>query len=232
MRVLLVEDSERLQRSVERGLRGSGYAVDVAGDGTHGLWLAETNVYDVVVLDLMLPNLDGLSVLRRLRESGRDVHVLILTAKDTVEDRVKGLRHGADDYLIKPFSLDELLARVEALVRRQHGQKNPRIKVGDLVLDTAARVAFLGNRPIELTTREFGLLELLVFRQGQVLTRTEIESKLYDDRAELMSNVVDTVVYALRKKLDRPGLPSMIQTRRGMGYVFEPAGAATPRNEQ
>jgi two-component system, OmpR family, response regulator len=232
MRVLLIEDSERLQRSVATGLRKAGYAVDVSGDGNEGLWYARSNAYDVIVLDLMLPGMDGLTLLRRLRQSGRDAHVLILTAKDTVEDRVVGLRAGADDYLIKPFAFDELLARVQALARRHHGVKNPQVTIGGLRIDTAARSAWRGERLIELSAREYAVLEYLLLRQGQVVTRPEIEQHVYDERAELMSNVVDAAVYSLRKKIDVPGEPSLIQTRRGMGYVMQAAAPPSAQREQ
>jgi len=222
MRILLVEDSERLCRSIGTGLRRSGYAVDVATSGTEGLWYAQSNDYDVMILDLMLPGLDGLSLLRTLRGQGKETHVLVLTAKDTVEDRVVGLRAGADDYLIKPFAFDELLARVEALVRRRHGVKNPRLRLGELEMDTAARTVIRDGAPIELSPREYALLEYLVLHKGEVVSRSDIEAHIYDDRAEPMSNVVDAAVYALRRKLDKPGAASMIQTRRGMGYVFQP----------
>jgi DNA-binding response OmpR family regulator len=223
--LLLVEDSVRLQRSLSTGLRKEGYAVDVTGDGAEGLWYATRNPYDAIVLDVMLPTLDGLTLLRRLRASGgqgADAHVLLLTAKDTVEDRVTGLRSGADDYLVKPFAFDELLARIEALTRRRHNAKNPVIAVDDLWIDTAARTVTRGGRAIELAAREYALLQFLALRQGQVVSRSQIEAHLHDERSELMSNVIDAAVYALRKKIDAPGRPSLIQTRRGMGYVLRP----------
>lgn len=220
MRVLLVEDSERLRRSVGGGLRKAGYAVDLAGDGEVGLWYAQGNDYDVIVLDLMLPKLDGLSVLRRLRDAGKQTHVLVLTAKDTIEDRVVGLQSGSDDYLVKPFAFDELLARVQALARRAHGVKQPVIRAGELEIDTSRRTVTRGGLPIELPPREFALLEYLAMRRGQLVTRAKIEAHIYDDQAEPMSNVVESAVYALRKKIDPPGGPSLIQTRRGMGYVL------------
>lgn len=230
MRVLLVEDSERLQRSVGTGLRKSGFAVDVAADGNNGLYFARNNEYDVIVLDLMLPGMDGLTMLRELRSAGRDTHVLVLTAKDSVEDRVRGLSAGADDYLIKPFAFEELVARVQALARRAHGTKNPKLTFGDLQIDTAAREASRDGRAIELSPREYALLEYLALRHGSVVSRTEIEAHIYDDRAEPMSNVVDATVYALRKKIDPPGGtgPSLIRTRRGMGYELraDPPSAA------
>jgi DNA-binding response OmpR family regulator len=221
MRVLVVEDSRRLQDAIGSGLRGLGYAVDVSADGEDGLWKAETGDYDVIVLDLMLPKLDGLSVLSRLREKGKATHVLILTAKDTVNDRVQGLQMGADDYLIKPFSFRELVARIQALARRAHVVKTPRISVGELVIDTAARSVTRAGEPVELTPREYSLLEFLAFHKGQVVSRTQIEQHIYDERIEPSSNVVDSAICALRRKLDRPGEASLIQTRRGFGYVLE-----------
>jgi DNA-binding response OmpR family regulator len=223
MRILLIEDSERLRRSVASGLRKAGYAVDEAADGEEGLWAAQANAYDAIVLDLMLPRLDGLALLRQLRESGNKTHVLILTARDAVEDRVLGLRSGSDDYLVKPFAFDELLARVEALVRRSHGAKQPVLCIGGLEIDMARRVARRGRTNLDLPPREFALLELLALRQGQLVTRTQIESHIYDQQTEVMSNVVDSAIYSLRKKIDTPGEPSLIHTRRGMGYILESA---------
>lgn len=221
MRVLLVEDSERLQTYLGKGLRHAGYAVDVVGDGEEGLWSATENDYDVIILDLMLPKLDGISVLQQLRAGGHDTHVLILTAKDTVPDRVHGLQQGADDYLVKPFAFEELLARVQALVRRGYGIKSQQLTVGDLTIDMARRVVRRGAEDLELRPREYALLELLALRQGQLVSRTEIEQHIYDEQAEPMSNVVDSAMCILRKKIDRPGGPSLIQTRRGMGYALQ-----------
>ncbi|HSI34755.1 MAG: response regulator transcription factor [Phycisphaerae bacterium] len=227
MRVSVIEDSQRLRDAVCAGLRKSGYAVDGAGDGPVGLWYAESNEYDVIVLDLMLPGIDGLTLLKRLRDAGRDTHVLVLTARDTVEDRVRGLRSGADDYLVKPFAFDELLARVEALVRRRHSTKSPRLEVGGLVIDSAARTVMVDGRAVDLPPREYALLEYLAARRGAVVSRAEIEAHIYDDRAGPMSNVVDAAVYAVRRKVDPPGGESYIQTRRGAGYVLrDPRGPA------
>ena len=220
MRVLLVEDEKRLQFYVSRGLRNAGYAVDVADNGEDGLWLAESNQYDTIVLDLMLPKLDGITVLQRLRTQGIDTHVLILTARDTVDDRVYGLEQGADDYLIKPFDLKELLARVHALARRSYGKKSPRIILGDLRIDMVSRTVTSNGTAVDLRPREYALLEYLALRQGEVVSRTEIEQHIYDEQAEAMSNVVDSSICLLRKKIDRPGKPSLIETRRGMGYVL------------
>ena len=201
-------------------MRKAGYAVDVAGDGEEGIWRAQSEEYDVIVLDLMLPKLDGLTILERLRKQGKETPVLILTAKDTVEDRVRGLQYGADDYLVKPFAFDELLARIQALVRRSHGPKNPKIKIGHVEIDTSARQVTVAGRPIALAPREYALLDYLARRVGVVVSRTEIERHIYDDDAEPMSNVIDSAVCALRRKIDLPGQRSLIQTRRRVGYVL------------
>jgi DNA-binding response OmpR family regulator len=221
MRLLLIEDSERLQYSLSRGLRAAGYAVDVTGNGEQGLWFAESNDYDVIILDLVLPGLSGLEVLQRLRANGEAIHVIILTAKDTVEDRVRGLSAGADDYLVKPFAFDELLARVQALCRRSYQRKNPQLVIGDLAIDTGARRVSVQGNAVELTPREFMLLEYLAMRQGQVVSRAQIESHIYADAVEVMSNVVDSTICSLRKKLCPPGSRSIIHTRRGLGYLLE-----------
>ncbi len=221
MRVLLVEDSERLQRSVTSGLKKSGYAVDMAKDGTEGLWLAQSNDYDVIVLDIMLPGLDGLAVLERLRKANRNTHVLLLTAKDTVEDRVRGLRLGADDYLVKPFAFAELLARVESLCRRCYGQKKPKLIVCDLEIDTVRKTASRNGQSFDLSPREYALLEYLALRAGEVVSRAEIEQHIYDELTDPMSNVVDSAICSLRKKLSPHDGPNLIHTRRGLGYVLE-----------
>lgn len=221
VRILLVEDSQRLQRSLGDGLRRAGYAVDVTGDGREGLRQALSVDYDVIVLDLMLPGLDGLSVLKRLRNEGKNTHVLILTAKDTIEDRVRGLQIGGDDYLIKPFAFEELLARIQALVRRRHEAKNPRMRVGPLEIDTSARTAAVAGEPVSLTPREYALLEYLARRRGAIVSRSDIERHIYDATADLTSNVVDSAICALRRKIERPGSPPLIQTRRGMGYLLQ-----------
>ncbi len=220
MRILLIEDSKRLQTYLAKGLRQVGYAVDVAGEGEHGLWAAMENEYDVVILDLMLPKLDGISVLQRLRSEGCDTHVLIITAKDTVPERVYGFEQGADDYLVKPFAFEEFLARVQALVRRSYGIKHQRMSFGDLSIDMASQTVMRQGEELELRPREFALLELLALRSGQVVSRTEIEQHIYDERAEPMSNVVDSAMCILRKKIDQSGRPSIIHTIRGAGYML------------
>jgi DNA-binding response OmpR family regulator len=219
--VLVVEDSERLRRTIGTALKKAGYAVDTAEDGVQGFWLAQSTDYDAIVLDLMLPGLDGLSVLEKLRASGKPTHVLILTAKDTVEDRVRGLQRGADDYLIKPFALEELLARVQALCRRGYGSKRPRLVIADLEIDTVAKEVFRAGDPVKLKPREYALLEYLALRRGEVVSRHEIETHIYDQQVDAMSNVVDSAVSVLRKRIARPGLAQLIHTRHGLGYVLK-----------
>jgi len=229
MRLLLVEDSRRLVDSLSRGLRKEGFALDVALDGEEGLWLAESNDYDVIILDLMLPKLDGMGILGRLRAGGGTSTVLILTARDGIDDRVRGLGEGADDYLTKPFHLKELIARVRALARRKYGTRNPRLSIGDLTIDTGSRTVSRDGGIIDLKPREYAILEFLAMRRGEVVSRTEIEEHIYDERVEAASNVVDSAICSLRKKIDRPGEPSLIRTRRGMGYMVGPVGAVEGR---
>lgn len=218
LKLLLIEDSEKLQCHLGKGLRKLGHELQAATDGKMGLWYAQSQDYDVIILDLMLPGLDGLSLLSRLRKSGRDTSVLILTAKDKVADRVQGLRSGADDYLIKPFAFDELVARIEVLARRRFGLRDSKITIQGLTLDTVTRTALRSGHVIELTAREYQLLEFLMLRRGRVFSRAEIEAKICDENFDVNSNVVDTAIYALRRKIDLPGEPSIIVTRRGMGY--------------
>jgi DNA-binding response OmpR family regulator len=229
MRLLLIEDSERLRRSIVAGLVAAGYAVDTAADGETGLWMAseawaQTNgtagAYDVILLDLMLPALTGIEVLASLRARGCGTHVLILTARDSVDDRVKGLRAGADDYLPKPFAFEELLARVEALCRRAYGRKAARLEVADLIIDRGARSVTRKGVAINLAPREYALLEYLALRAGEVVTRADIEAHLYDENADLMSNSVDAAVYALRRRIQPDGTEPLVHTRRGHGYVL------------
>ncbi len=230
MRVLVVEDAGLLRESLKLGLGKLGYAVDAAATGTEGQWLLRQNPYDVVVLDIMLPGVDGLSLLTALRKQAgpsKDTAVLLLTARDTVPDKVAGLRAGADDYLIKPFAFDELAARVEAMVRRRHASPGTLIVVNELTLDTSARSCHVAGKAVDLTAREYSLLEYLARKRGHVVARADIEAHLYDRDTEIMSNAVDAAVYALRKKLDACTVsagagdkPSLIRTVRGMGYVL------------
>jgi DNA-binding response OmpR family regulator len=220
MRVLVVEDSEKIRRAVALGLRDAGYAVDEVADGQRGLIHLRTTEYDVAILDIMLPGLDGLSVLREARAKGVTTAVLMLTARDGVDDRVAGLRSGADDYLIKPFAFEELLARVEAMVRRRHGAPASVIRIADLTLDTAAKSVMREGQPISLSRREFAILEYLVLRVGKLVTRAELEEHIYDDRSQVLSNAIDSAISLLRRKLNADGRPDLIQTARGRGYVL------------
>ncbi|MFH1843726.1 MAG: response regulator transcription factor [bacterium] len=224
MRVLIIEDYRPIRDSVARGLREAGFAVDATGDGEEGLWFAIEVEYDVIVLDLMLPGLDGLTILKRLRAQKHKAHVLILSARDTVQDRVAGLNLGADDYLVKPFAFTELLARVQSLVRRRYEAESRVIQVADLVIDLQSRAVRRNEAAVELTAREYSLLEYLALRKGQTLTRPEIWEHIYDFNAELNSNVIDVYVGSLRKKLERNGSPRLIQIQRGLRYVLEETG--------
>ena len=220
MRLLLIEDYLPLVRSVGQGLREAGYAVDTAMDGEAGLACAQATAYDAVVLDLMLPKLDGLAVLERMRGQRNATPVLILTARDRVEDRVRGLDLGADDYLAKPFAFAELLARVRAVIRRRYRASSSTICVGDLEIDTTARSVRRRGTAIVLSAREYALLEYLAARRGQVVTRTEIWEHVYDFASEPTSNVVDVYIGYLRKKLEPGQGKKLIHTRRGQGYVL------------
>ncbi len=223
MRLLLIEDSARLRNALEQGLRRVGYAVETAANGRDGLARAMASEPDVIVLDLMLPGLDGLSVLRQLREQGSKTHVLILSAKDLVEDRVQGLRQGADDYLVKPFAFDELLARLEALVRRSYQAKNPLLRRGALAIDTTTHQVTCDGRQVGLTPREYGLLEVLALRSGQVQSRQDLWQRLSDLDRRAASNIIDVLIHSLRKKLDPRQPQRFIKTRRGFGYLIEEA---------
>ncbi|HEV8648097.1 MAG TPA: response regulator transcription factor [Actinomycetes bacterium] len=221
MRVLLVEDQTKLARAVQRGLQQEGYAVDVAATGDDGLHLATEVDYDAVVLDVMLPGLDGFEVCRRMRVQGRWAPVLMLTARDGVADRVTGLDVGADDYLVKPFALRELLARLRALVRRGAGERPAVLTVGGLRLDPAAHTVSRDGRPVELSAREFALLEFFMRHPGEVVTRTQVLEHVWDFNYEGLSNVVDVYVGYLRRKLEQPFGRPLLRTVRGVGYALE-----------
>ena len=220
-RILFVEDSATLQRTVGATLRHSGYQVDGAQDGEDGLWQARSTHYDVIILDVLLPRLDGLSILTKLRGEGVEAPVLMLTANTAIDDRVRGLELGADDYLCKPFSLDELVARVGALLRRKLGASTPLIERGDLRIDRMAKTVKLGDHALSLTAREFKLLDFLASRAGEVVSRAEIEQRIYDELVEPSSNVVDSAICLLRRKLSEAGARAVIRTKRGHGYVFD-----------
>lgn len=224
MRVLVVEDYQVLRESLASGLKQLGYAVDATGDGADGLWYAENHPYDVVVLDLMLPKLGGLELLQRVRAAGNTVPVIVLTAKDSIEDRVNGLDHGADDYLVKPFAFDELAARVRALVRRRYDRDVALIRIADLEIDTRKRSVRRGDQIVPLSAREYALLEYLANRAGHVVTRTEIWDHVYDAADEPWSNVLDVHISHLRRKIDHGHEPKLIHTRRGLGYMLAERG--------
>jgi two-component system OmpR family response regulator len=216
MRMLVVEDEPRLLHNLAKALREEGYAVDTADTGEYGWFKAETYDYDAIVLDIMLPEIDGWEILRRLRQK-KHTPVLLLTARDTTHDRVRGLDGGADDYLVKPFDLPELLARVRALIRRSAGNSKPLLEVGEVALDTRARVVTRAGQPVTLTAREFAILEYLALHRGEVVSRTEIYEHLFDENDDTLSNLVDVHVFSIRKKLG----PQLIATRRGQGYCIE-----------
>jgi DNA-binding response OmpR family regulator len=220
MRILVAEDHSILADSIAEGLRGEGYAVDLAPDGEVAQHLIRTHSYDCVLLDIMLPRRSGWLVLQEMRRQGKRTPVLCLTARDAVEDRVKGLDLGADDYLVKPFAWDELVARIRSLVRRGYGQHGDRIVIGDLEIDLAGRTVRRAGKLLNLTAREFGLLQYLALRQGQIVSRTEIWEHLYDQNDESMSNVVDVYIGYLRSKLEKGFAGKLIHTRRGQGYFL------------
>lgn len=218
MRVLIVEDYSATRLALMRGLIEEGFAVDGASDGREGLWAATSSAYDVIVLDLMLPDVDGLEVLTTLRSRGNQAHVLILTARDSVGERVRGLNAGADDYLVKPFDFDELLARIQALMRRNGSAKDPLLRCGDLVIDTRTRTAERAGSSITLSRREYALLELLMRRAGEVVTREQIRQHIYDFASDSTSNVIDVYIGYLRRKLEPSGAARILHTQRGHGY--------------
>lgn len=218
MRVLVIEDEPKIAAFIRRGLEENAYAVDVAHDGEEGYEWATSFDYDIIILDVMLPRLDGITLCKRLRQEGNNAAILMLTAKSEVDDRVAGLDAGADDYLIKPFAFRELLARLRALSRRGSEQRTTQLQVGDLTLDLIAHQATRGGHTIDLTVKEFALLELLMRHPNQVLSRTVIAEHVWDYDFYNQSNVVDVYIRYLRKKIDEPFEDKMIQTVRGVGY--------------
>ncbi|MBV8599755.1 MAG: response regulator transcription factor, partial [Actinobacteria bacterium] len=218
MRILVVEDEPKMAQLLKRGLVEEGHAVDVSTSGEDALWMAGATAYDAIVLDVMLPGLDGFGVCRELRRREIWTPVLLLTARDAVEDRVQGLDTGADDYLVKPFSFSELLARLRALVRRAPGERPAVLEVGDLRLDPAARRAWRGDAELDLSAKEFALLEIFMRRPGETLTRVQLSDGAWDMAFESRSNVVDVYVRYLREKIDRPFDCHSLSTVRGVGY--------------
>ena len=221
MKLLVVEDDRTVGQYVKRGLAEAGYQVDLVGDGAEGLQLASDGHYDVLVLDLRLPSMDGREVLRTLRDRGNPVPVLVLTAQDAVDFKVQALRMGADDYVTKPFALEELLARVEALSRRPKAIAPPVLRVADLALDTGSREVVRAGRSIELTPKEYAVLEYLMRHQGRVMPRTLITEYAWDYHFDPGTNIVDVVITRLRKKIDHGREPKLIHTVRGVGYVVK-----------
>jgi len=216
MRILIVEDEPRLLQSLAKAFREEGYAVDTAEAGDDGLHQAVSYDYDAIVLDIMLPRLDGWQVLQRLRQH-KQTPVLMLTARDATQDRVKGLDTGADDYLVKPFDLDELLARLRALIRRSAGQARSTIQVHDIMIDTRAKIVSRDGNSVTLTAREYSILEYLALHRGEVISRTELYEHLFDENDDTLSNLLDVHIFSIRKKLGA----ELIATRRGQGYCIE-----------
>lgn len=218
MKVLVIEDADILRQNLVEGLIDSGYEVDSAADGEEGYWAASENKYDLIILDVMLPKLNGFEVLERLRLTGNTTLVLLLTARDAVSDRIKGLRFGADDYLVKPFDFEELLARMEALLRRRLDVIGQQLKVGELVINFDRKEVTVRGKKIALPLREYTLLAHLALNRNKVVSHNEIETKIYDDLIEPMSNVVASAISSLRKKIDLNQDESLILTKRGHGY--------------
>ena len=222
MRVLVIEDEDKAAQYIRKGLSENGFIVDCADNGVDGLFLAQLNQYDCIVLDVMMPRLDGWGVTQKVREHNRDVPILILTARDSVEDRVKGLSIGADDYLVKPFAFSELLARVHALIRRGKVQHQEVMEIADLKIDFLKQKVTRAGKRIDLTAKEFALLSLLARHLGEVMSRTIISEKVWDMNFDSDTNIVDVAVKRLRDKIDGPFEHKLLHTIRGAGYVLEP----------
>jgi len=220
MRILIVEDEKKVAGFIKKGLEEETYAVDAAHDGEEGFHLASMNQYDMIILDLMLPKMDGLEVLTRLRDKKINIPILLLTAKDAVEDKVTGLNKGADDYLTKPFAFSELLARVRSLLRRGQAETKTELKVGDLSLDLVSHKVNRNGEEIELTGKEYSLLEYFMRNEGKVLTRTMIAEHVWDYNFDTFTNVIDVYVNHLRKKIDKQYPAKLLHTLRGVGYVM------------
>jgi heavy metal response regulator len=221
MRILVVEDEVKIAQFIKRGLKEEGYAVDVAEDGEAGHFMLSSNEYDAIILDLMLPKIDGLTLCRTLRKEGNHTPIIMLTAKDTVKDKVKGLDSGADDYLPKPFAFEELLARVRVLLRKKDSRVQTQLKVEDLVLDLLTHKVTRGDREIELTVKEYALLEYLMRNAGNIVTRTMISEHVWDINFDTFTNVIDVYINYLRNKIDSGFADKMIHTVRGKGYLLK-----------
>ncbi|MDI6865365.1 MAG: response regulator transcription factor [Thermodesulfovibrio yellowstonii] len=221
MRILIVEDEKSLADIIKKGLEEEGYAVDVAYDGEEGLFMAENQPSDLIILDIMLPIVDGMTILRKIRKAGLKTPVLMLTAKDTVMDKVSGLDSGADDYLTKPFSFEELLARIRALLRRRSDIKASIIEIDDLVINMATHEVMRGGKQISLSPKEYALLEYMAINKNKVLSRTELIEHIYDENSDFDSNVIDVFINRLRNKIDREFGKKLIHTVRGAGYILK-----------
>jgi len=221
MRLLIVEDEKTLANLIKKGFEEEGFAVDVAYDGEEGLYFAQNNVYDAIVLDIMLPIIDGISLLKTLRSQNNSTPVIMLTAKDTLKDKVLGLDSGSDDYLTKPFSFEELLSRTKAIIRRRYATSSPIITINDLEIDTAKKMVKRANVAIELSAKEYALLEFLAVNKDKVVSRTMIIEHLYNEDFDLDSNIIDVFINKLRNKIDRNFNKKLIHTIRGMGYSIK-----------
>ena len=221
MRILVIEDEVKIAQFIKRGLKEEGYAVDVANDGEEGHFLLSSNEYDAIILDLMLPKIDGLTLCRTLRKEGNQTPIIMLTAKDTVKDKVKGLDSGADDYLPKPFAFEELLARLRVLLRKKDSRVQTQLKVGDLSLDLLTHKVTRGDREIDLTVKEYALLEYLMRNAGNIVTRTMISEHVWDINFDTFTNVIDVYINYLRNKIDSGFPDKMIHTVRGKGYLLK-----------
>jgi heavy metal response regulator len=221
MRILVIEDEAKIAQFIKRGLKEEGYAVDVADDGEQGHFMLSSNEYDAIILDLMLPKIDGLTLCRTLRKEGNQTPIIMLTAKDTVKDKVKGLDSGADDYLPKPFAFEELLARVRVVLRKKDSRVQTQLKVEDLNMDLLTHKVTRGEREIDLTVKEYALLEYLMRNAGNIVTRTMISEHVWDINFDTFTNVIDVYINYLRNKIDSGTTVKMIHTVRGKGYLLK-----------
>ncbi|MGB9744730.1 MAG: response regulator transcription factor [Desulfurella sp.] len=221
MRILIVEDEKTLANLIKQGFEEEGFAVDVAYDGEDGLFFAQNNIYDCIVLDIMLPVIDGITILKKLREQNNSTPIIMLTAKDTVKDKVLGLDSGSDDYLTKPFSFEELLSRTKAIIRRRYATSSPIIIIDDLEIDTAKKTVKRANIQIDLSAKEYALLEYLAVNKNKVVSRSNIIEHLYNEEFDLDSNVIDVFINRIRNKIDRNFDKKLIHTIRGMGYALK-----------
>jgi heavy metal response regulator len=220
LKILIIEDEKRLAEILKKGLEEHSFIVELSFDGEEGLYMTETFTYDAIILDLMLPKMDGFTILNRLRTKKIDVPVLVLTARGEIEDRVKGLNTGADDYIVKPFEFSELLARLKAIIRRAKGRASPILKIDNLTIDTNSRTVKRGGKEIKLSAKEYSILEYLALNKGRIISRTELIDHIYDMNFDLDSNIIDVYINYLRNKIDRTHNKKLIHTVRGAGYIL------------